>query len=40
MVADLKEYIGILIENPSAFIFGFFDNDESGKPINKVIKVL
>jgi len=40
MVADLKEYISILIENPKAFIFGFFDNDELGKPISKSVKIL
>ena len=40
MVADLQEYIGILTKNPDAFIFGFFDNDKSGKLINKVVKIL
>lgn len=40
MVADLKEYVSILTQNPKAFIFGFFDNDKSGKLINKVVKVL
>jgi 8-oxo-dGTP diphosphatase len=40
IVADLKEYIGILVKNPKAFIFGFFDNDKSGKLINKVVNVL
>jgi len=40
MVADLKEYIGILSENVNAFIFGFFDNDKSGKPIGKSVKIL
>lgn len=40
MVTDLKEYIGILSKSPNAFILGFFDNDKSGKLINKMVKVL
>ena len=40
MVNDLKEYIQILNKNPNAFIFGLFKYDESGKCINKTIKVM
>lgn len=40
MVADLKEYIKILTENPDAFILGFFNNDKSGNLIEKTIKIL
>jgi 8-oxo-dGTP pyrophosphatase MutT (NUDIX family) len=40
MVSDLKEYIKILSRNPDAFILGFFNNDKSGNPTGRVIKVL
>lgn len=40
MVSDLKEYIKILVENPNAFIFGFFDHDKEGKLTEKHITVL
>lgn len=37
---DIKEYLGILIQHPNAFILGFFDHDEAGKLTNKKIKIL
>lgn len=40
MVSDLKEYIKILVENPKAFILGFFDHDKEGKLTEKHITVL
>jgi 8-oxo-dGTP diphosphatase len=40
MVTDLKEYIKILVKNPDAFIFGFFDHDKEGKLIKKIVKIL
>lgn len=40
MVVDLKEYIKILAKNPNAFILGFFDHNESGELIKKLITVL
>lgn len=40
MVDDLKEYIQILDKNPKAFVFGLFKYDESGKFINRTIKIM
>lgn len=40
MVSDLKEYIKIIVENPNAFIFGFFDHDKKGELTEKVVKIL
>jgi 8-oxo-dGTP pyrophosphatase MutT (NUDIX family) len=40
MVNDLKEYIKILSKNPEAFILGFFNNDSSGNPTEKTVKIL
>ncbi|MDP3994846.1 MAG: NUDIX hydrolase [bacterium] len=39
MPVDTKEYIKILLENPNAFILGFFDHDKEGKLTEKTIKV-
>ena len=40
MPIDTKKYIKIITENPKAFIFGFFDHDDSGKTIEEKIKIL
>ena len=40
MVKDLQEYINILVNNPNAFIFGFFNNNKEGELISKTIKVI
>jgi 8-oxo-dGTP diphosphatase len=40
MVSDLKKYIKILAKNPNAFIFGFFEYDQSGKPRGEKITVM
>lgn len=40
MATDMKEYLKILTQNPKAFIFGYFDHDETGKLTNKTIKVM
>jgi len=37
---DTKEDIKILLENPNAFILGFFDHDEEGKLIKRTIQIL
>ena len=36
---DVKDYVKILTENPSAFVLGFFDHDESGKLTKKIVTV-
>lgn len=36
---DIHDYLEILIKNPNAFIFGFFDHDKEGKLVEKIIKV-
>ena len=40
MAVDTKEYLGILKENPDAFIFGFFDHDKDGELTSKTIRVI
>lgn len=35
MPQDLKKYIKILSENPSAMILGYFDHDQTGKTIEE-----
>lgn len=37
---DVKDYIKIISENPSAIILGFFDHNKVGKLIKKTIKIL
>lgn len=40
MVADLKEYVQILNNNPDAFILGFYDNDKEGNSKDRTIHIL
>jgi len=40
IVHDLKEYLQILVKDPNAFIFGFFDHDQEGNLIEEKIKIL
>ena len=36
---DIKDYFKILLQNPNAFIMGFFDHDQAGNLIEKTINV-
>lgn len=40
MPQDISDYLKILSENPNAFIFGFYNHNNEGKLIEKIIKVL
>ena len=40
MPQDLKKYIKILSENPSAMILGYFDHGQTGKTIEEKIKII
>ena len=37
---DIKDYFKILLQNPNAFIMGFFDHDQAGNLIEKIINVV
>lgn len=40
MAEDTKQYLGILSKNQQAFIFGFFEHDDTGKVVERTVKVI